>query len=100
MFLLDSLLIGGLRFVFDKVAAVADQEALSVEGLQRMLVEAQLQLEEGAITDDEFAATERDILDKLRELKGAQAGLADAGSFDGIEVDASVTPSGRGDGHR
>ena len=99
MFLLDTLLVGGLRFVFDKVATLADQELLSVDGLQRQLVEAQMQLEEGAITDDEFADIERDVLASLRTLKGAQPpGLADAASFDGIEVEASVTGPDRDDG--
>jgi len=97
MFLLDSLLIGGLRFVFDKVATIADQEMLSVDGLQHMLVEAQMQLEEGTISEEEFASTERHVLARLRELKGAQAGLADAGSFEALEVDASMMPPGRDD---
>jgi hypothetical protein len=87
MFLLDSLLIGGLRFVLDKVAAVAEQELESVDSLNRALVEAQLQLEEGAISEDEFAATERALLARLRELKrDTPSQLADADSFDGIEV--------------
>jgi hypothetical protein len=87
MFLLDSLLIGGLRFVLDKVAAVAEQELESVDSLNRALVEAQFQLEEGAISEEEFAAAERALLARLRELKrDAPSQLADADSFDGIEV--------------
>ncbi len=87
MFLLDSLLIGGLRFVLDKVAAVAEQELESVDSLNRALVEAQLQLEEGAINEQEFVETERTLLARLRELKReTPGGLADANSFDGIEV--------------
>jgi len=87
MFLLDSLLIGGLRFVLDKVVAVAEQELDSVDSLNRALVEAQLQLEEGTITEEAFAQTERTLLARLRELKrDAPSGLATADSFDGIEV--------------
>lgn len=87
MFLLDSLLVGGLRFVLDKVAAVADQELDSVETINRALVDAQLQLEEGAITEDAFAETERALMARLRALKReTPAGLADADSFDRIEV--------------
>jgi hypothetical protein len=87
MFLLDSLLVGGLRFVLDKVVAVAEQELDSVESLNRALVDAQLQLEEGTITDEEFAQTEGSVMARLRELKRAEpGGLADANSFDGIEV--------------
>jgi hypothetical protein len=87
MFLLDDLLIGGLRFVLDKVAAVAEQQLDSVETLNRALVDAQAQLEDGTLTEDEFADAERTILARLRALKDeAPGGLADAGSFDGIEV--------------
>jgi hypothetical protein len=87
MFLLDSLLINGLHFVLDKVAAIAEQELDSVETVNRALIDAQLQLEEGVITEVEFAATERDLLARLRELKrDAPGGLADADSFNGIEI--------------
>ncbi len=94
MFLLDSLLIGGLRFVLDKVAAVADQELESVDSLNRALVDAQLQLEEGTISEEAFAETERTLLARLRELKReTPSRLADADSFDGIEV--AVDDDGR-----
>lgn len=87
MFILDSLLIGGLRFVLDKVATVAEQEVESVDTLHRALVDAQSQLEEGAISEKEFAETEGALVARLRELKGeAPGGLADAQSFDGIEI--------------
>ena len=87
MFLLDSLLIGGLRFVLDKVATIADQELESVETVNRALVDAQLQLEEGIITEDEFVATERELVARLRTLKHDRpGGVADAQSFNGIEV--------------
>lgn len=85
--LLDSLLINGLHFVLDKVAAVANQELDSVETVDRALVDAQLQLEEGVITEDEFVVIERDLLDRLRVLKrDTPGGVADTRSFDGIEV--------------
>lgn len=87
MFLIDSLVIGGLRFVFDKLAVAADQEIDSVANLQQALLEAQLELEEGAITDEAFAETERTLLARIRELKQDNVGgLADAESFEGIEI--------------
>lgn len=87
MFILDSLLVGGLRFVLDKLAVAAEQELDSVEGLQQTLLEAQLQLEEGAISEDAFAETERQVLARLRELRETHSGgLADAESFEGIEI--------------
>ena len=69
MFLLDSLLIGGIQYVLDKVATVADQEVNDPERQRERLLEAQMQLENGEITDAEFAAVETDVFDKIREIK-------------------------------
>lgn len=89
MFLIDSLVIGGLRFVLDKLAVAADQELDSVDNLQQALLEAQMQLEEGVITDEAFAETERTLLARMRELKQTNVGgVADAESFEGIEITA------------
>src|SRR5258705_13627153 len=75
MFLLDSLLVGGLRYVLDKVAAVADQELNNPEGQRERLLEAQLQLENGDLSEQEFAAIEADVFDRIREIKArTQAG--------------------------
>ena len=47
MFILDSLLINGIKFALDKVLQVAEQEMDNPETLQQQLLEAQMQLEEG-----------------------------------------------------
>ena len=71
MFILDSLLIGSLRFVLDKVATAAEAE-LNDEGvLREQLLEAHVRLEAGEISEDEFVALERDLLARIREIKGA-----------------------------
>jgi hypothetical protein len=74
MFILDTLLIGSLRFVLDKVAAAAEAELHDDTALREQLLEAQMRLELGEITDEEFAETERDVLARLRELKGGPRG--------------------------
>ncbi len=74
MFIPDSLLIGSLRFVLDKVVAAADAEANDDSALRDRLLEAQMQLELGEITDEEFAAIERDVLLAIREIKGRDQG--------------------------
>ena len=75
MFILDSLLIGGLRFVLDKVAVAADQEAHDETAIRERLLEAQMQLELGELTDGEFAGIERDLLKRLREARGQASSL-------------------------
>jgi hypothetical protein len=88
MFILDSLLINGIKFALEKVAQVAEQELDNPETLQQRLLEAQMQLEEGAIDEQTFAAIEADVFARIRELKGAEGGaIADASAFDEIEVE-------------
>ena len=74
MFILDTLLIGSLRFVLDKVVQAAEAEMHDDSALRDQLLEAQMQLELGEITDQEFAEIERDILVAIREIKGRQQG--------------------------
>jgi hypothetical protein len=69
MFLLDSLLVGGIRYVLDKVATIADQEVNDPERQRERLLEAQMQLENGEMTDKQFAAVEADVFDRIREIK-------------------------------
>jgi hypothetical protein len=72
MFILDSLLIGSLRFVLDKIVAAAEAEARDDTALREQLLEAQMRLELGELSDEEFAETERDILARIREIRGSQ----------------------------
>jgi|SRR5688500_9913051 len=74
MFILDSLLIGSLRFVLDKIVAAAEAEAADDSSLREQLLEAQMRLELGEISDDEFRDIENDILARIREIKGRQQG--------------------------
>ena len=89
MFILDSLLIGGIKFALEKVLQVAEQELENPEALQQRLIEAQMQLEDGEIDEETFAEIEADVFARIRELKGTEAtgGIADATAFDEIEVE-------------
>ena len=69
MFLLDSLLVNGISFVLDKVATIADQELNDPDRQRERLLEAQMKLESGEITDQEFAAIETDVFERIREIK-------------------------------
>jgi hypothetical protein len=80
MFVLDSLFVGGLRFVLQKIADVADHELNDPERWRAMLLEAQLAYENGEITAKELDAREREILARLRELRPETAGAVLTGS--------------------
>ena len=91
MFILDSLLVGGLRFVLEKVAAVADQELNDPERWRAELLELQMRLETGEIGEREFGEREAVILQRLRELTAGSVGVvAGAGEIASVEVDTGL----------
>ena len=91
MFVLDSLLISGLRFVLNQLLAAADAELHDDSALRERLLEAQMRLELGELTDQEFADIEHDVLARLRELRGAREGFdARSGNVKVVGVEASV----------
>jgi hypothetical protein len=69
VFLLDSLLVGGLRFVLDKVATVVDTELNDDTALREQLLAGQMRLELGEISQAEFDTLEADVLVRLREIR-------------------------------
>ena len=74
MFIIDSLLIGGLRFVLDKVAAAVDTELNDDTALREQLLAAQMRLELGEIEQEEFDRLESDVLARLREIRERKQG--------------------------
>jgi Gas vesicle protein G len=98
VFILDSLLIGGLRFVLDKVVAAAEAEAQDDTSLREQLLEAQMQLELGDITSAEFAEIERDVLAAIREIQRPQQGALSMSPHDritGVDVESFHTDDER-----
>ena len=75
MFILDTVLIGGLRFVFDKIAAAVDTELNDDTHLREQLLAAQMRLELGEMTQAEFDTFEADILARLREIRERRQGV-------------------------
>lgn len=65
MFILDSLLVDGLSFVFDKIRVAADADRDDESRLREALLDGQTQLESGEMSEDAYAALERDILERL-----------------------------------
>jgi hypothetical protein len=91
MFILDSLLVGGLRFVLEKVGDVVDRELNDPERWRGLLLEAQLAQENGEISADELAVREREILARLRELNPAAGGaVLSTNDLEGVDVFADV----------
>lgn len=68
MLIVDSLIISGVRFVLNKLIEAVDAEMYDESGLREELLAAQMKLELGEITEDDFARIEETILAGLRDV--------------------------------
>jgi hypothetical protein len=65
----DSLLMGGLSFILRTIAAAVDRELTDDSALREALLSAQMRLEEGEISEEEYVALERDLLQRISEVR-------------------------------
>jgi hypothetical protein len=72
--IIDSLLVSGIRFVLDKVAAAVETELNDDSVLRERLLDAQMRLELGEMTQDAFDEFEAEIVARIREIKQRQRG--------------------------
>jgi Gas vesicle protein G len=72
--IIDSLIISGVRFVLDKVAAAVETELNDDSVLRQRLLEAQMRVELGELSQAEFDELETDILARIRDIKERQRG--------------------------
>ena len=100
MFILDTMLIGGLRFVFDKIAAAVDTELNDDSSLREQLLAAQMRVELGEMTQREFEVFESDILERLREIRERRQGGEPAGLAPGEYTVTGIDATFEGDEHR
>jgi hypothetical protein len=84
MFLLDSLMISGIKWVMKTVITSAEAEMNDDTALREQLLEAEMRREMGEITDDEFAEVEADLLGRIREIKERREGAGPL-AFGGAE---------------
>ena len=74
MFLLDSLMISGIKWVMNTVITSAEAEMNDDTALREQLLEAEMRREMGEISDDEFGEIESDLLTRIREIKERREG--------------------------
>jgi len=74
MLIIDSLIISGVRFVLDKVVAAVETEMNDDSVLRERLLDAQMRLELGELSQEEFDQLEADIIERIREIKERQRG--------------------------
>jgi len=89
--ILDTLLIGGIKFVLGKLVAAVDAELNDDCVYREELLAAQMKLELGEISDEEFAETERVLLDAIREVRERRTGAQeDPGELKITGIEASL----------
>ena len=74
MIILDTLLVGGIKFVLRKIVDAVEAQLNDDSVLHQELLAAQMRLELGEITQEEFSEVETDILARLREIRERQRG--------------------------
>jgi len=72
--ILDTLLIGGIKFVLSKIVDAVDSQLNDDSVVREELLAAQMRLELGEISEKEFATLEADLLARLREIRERQRG--------------------------
>jgi len=86
--------------VLDKLVSAVEQELDDDQPLKDRLLQAQMQLELGELSDAEFAQIEAEVMARLREIRERREGpqLGDAGvAVVGIEVEADgIGPAAAG----
>jgi len=84
---LDTLLIGGIKFVLRRIAEAVDAQLNDVDTLRQELLAAQMQVELGEMSDAEFAEIEAALLARLREIQTrAREEGGDAVRITGVDV--------------
>jgi hypothetical protein len=92
--IVDDLLLGAFRFVLKRLADAVDTELNDDKVYREELLAAQMRLELGEITEEEFRRTEADLLAKIREVRerhGVNApATTDGYSVAGVEIESAV----------
>jgi hypothetical protein len=97
--ILDTLLIGGIKFVLGKLVAAVDAELNDDSVYREELLAAQMKLELGELSEAEFAERERVLLEAIREVRERRTDAQeDAGELKITGIEASVWTE-EDDGH-
>ena len=74
MFILDSLMIAGIRWALETTITAAEAEMNDDTALREQLLAAEMSREMGEISDEDFAQIEADLLARIREIKERREG--------------------------
>jgi len=80
----------GMKFIFNQLADLADQELDDESVLREDLLLLQVQYEEGDIDDDEYAEREAALMVRLREIKARKRAQIEQVPIDELPAEANV----------
>jgi len=83
MLLIDDILllpitgpIAGVRWVLKQIQTMADNELMNDQVWKERLIELQMKLELGEVSEEDYAAEEKEIFQRLREIRQAREEMA------------------------
>jgi hypothetical protein len=85
-----TLPLAGVKFVFEQIADLADQELDDENVLREQLLLLELHLEEGDIDEDDFVAQEAELMARLREIKARKRAETEQIAPDELPAEANV----------
>ena len=96
MFLLDDLLmlplklpVAGFNWIMKQIQTMADEELMNDQPWKERLIELQMMLEVGEITEADYAVQEAQVFIALREIRARREAIARSQS-DGADDDGSI----------
>ena len=78
--------VAGIRWSLNKVVQVAEEELTDDAPVKQELMELQMQLELGDVTDDEYVEREAALMARLREVRAWRERLGKATSGGPVRV--------------
>ncbi|HSP16999.1 MAG TPA: gas vesicle protein GvpG [Thermoanaerobaculia bacterium] len=97
-FLLDDVLlfpikgpISGIRWVMKQIQTMADEELLNDQPWKERLIELQMLLEVGDISEADYASQEAEVFQALRDIRGRREQMArDAAAARGEDEEPGI----------
>ena len=97
MFLLDDLLmlpmklpVSGFNWIMKQIQTMANEELFNDQPWKERLIELQMMLEVGEISEEEFSREESLVFQKLREIRARREEMAAAARIERDEEDPGV----------
>jgi len=97
MFLIDDLLalpfkipVGGVKWVFKQIQTMVDAELMNDQPWKERLIELQMMLEVGDITEEQYVEEEKVVFQALRDIRARREEIASAQAAQRGEEDQGI----------